>query len=127
MKVMHGAMAGADRETFSNCLGDVFLSESDGSFDRFTFCQIGSNCRRKGTAGPVRVLSANARRDQRRKCFSVVKQVDSGTFAMTAFNHDAFRPQLDKSPGGLCDVLGRAKLHACELFSLGNVRRYHHR
>ncbi len=108
MKVMHGAVTGADRETFSDCLGDVFLGEGDGSFDRFAFRQMGGNRRRKGTAGPVRVLSANARRDQRRKCFSVVKQVDSGAFAMTALNHDAFRPQLNNSPGGLCDVLGRA-------------------
>jgi len=32
-------MAGAARETLFDCLGDVFLGESDGSFDDFTFAR----------------------------------------------------------------------------------------
>ena len=91
---MHRAMTGADGETQLNRARDKFLRQHDRAGDTFAFGQIRRNRRRKGAAGAVGVFGADARRVERGKFLTVVKEIVRGTFEMAAFDHDGFRAHL---------------------------------
>ena len=74
---MHRAMTGADCKTQLNRSRDKLLRQRDRAVDLFALGELRGDGCREGAAGAVGVFGADARRVERGKFFTVVKEINT--------------------------------------------------
>src|SRR6476661_9397304 len=88
VKMVYRTVSGANDKAGANRSRNIFFGQRYRSFEHFTTGQISGDSGRKRAAGAMGISAVDAHRPQHPEILPVEKEIQRGSLAMAAFDHD---------------------------------------